>query len=142
VRIWDAQSGAEMLCLRGHEDWVTSVAYSPDGRRLASAGDKTVRVWDAQSGECLEVIQGEGDIAAIAAGPSRFPWRALGRGLETVIEDASTGQGVAWFPEALRDITTHPAGRTWAGVVRQHVYILVLEGEPRNGLPIAFRNPG
>jgi WD40 repeat protein len=36
--------------LRGHEDYVHAVAWSPDGTRLISAsGDRTVRIWDSLS---------------------------------------------------------------------------------------------
>jgi WD40 repeat protein len=37
VRIWDAGTGQEVLTLRGHAGAVQSVAFSPDGRLLASA---------------------------------------------------------------------------------------------------------
>lgn len=41
-----------MLTLRGHNDAVSGVAWSPDGKRLATAsGDETAKVWDAGSGE-------------------------------------------------------------------------------------------
>ena len=40
-----------MATLTGHEDRVTSVAVTPDGRRAVSASDdRTVRVWDLESG--------------------------------------------------------------------------------------------
>jgi hypothetical protein len=53
--------------------------------------------------------------------------------LETVIEPASGGEAVAWFPAALDNITTHPSGRIWAGSVRNHLYLIRLEGERSGG---------
>jgi WD40 repeat protein len=34
------------------------VAFSPDGKRLATASRKTVKVWDAQSGQELLTFRG------------------------------------------------------------------------------------
>jgi WD40 repeat protein len=131
VRVWDAASGAELACLRGHDGRVESVAFDREGRRIVSGSyDHTVRVWDGATGDCLEVIPGFGDVAAIAAPASAFPWRAMSRNLETAIEPASGGEAVAWFPAALEHLATHPSGRIWAGTVRNHLYLIRLEGGP------------
>ena len=46
--------GACMSTLEGHSGGVSSVAFSHDSTRLASASwDRTVKVWDASSGACL-----------------------------------------------------------------------------------------
>ena len=46
------QSTLALLVLRGHDKGIMSVAFSPDGSRIASgSSDLTVRVWSATSGE-------------------------------------------------------------------------------------------
>jgi uncharacterized protein (TIGR03067 family) len=45
VRLWDAASGESLAIYRGHDQPVLSVAFAPDGKRLASGGDRTVRIW-------------------------------------------------------------------------------------------------
>lgn len=48
------KGGAPLLRLSGHGDAVVCVAYSPDGKYLASAGiDRAVCVWDSETGEFL-----------------------------------------------------------------------------------------
>jgi WD40 repeat protein len=52
VKVWDAQTGQELVTFKGHGYCVLSVTFSPDGKRLASAAeDGTVKVWDAQTGQ-------------------------------------------------------------------------------------------
>ncbi|MCI0459743.1 MAG: WD40 repeat domain-containing protein [Gemmataceae bacterium] len=45
--------------LRGHNDWIWTLAFSPDGRHLAAgADDRTVRVWGARAGQLRHVFKG------------------------------------------------------------------------------------
>jgi WD40 repeat protein len=57
--MWDAATGECVATLEGHISGVYSVAFSPDGSRIASGGsDDTVRVWDAASRECVATLEG------------------------------------------------------------------------------------
>src|SRR5262249_14713393 len=54
VQVWDASSGTHLLTYTRHTAVVWSAAWSPDGKRIASAvWDKIVRVWDASNGTSL-----------------------------------------------------------------------------------------
>jgi WD40 repeat protein/tRNA A-37 threonylcarbamoyl transferase component Bud32 len=66
VKVWPVVGGQALLTLKnpwgGH-----SVAFSPDGNRLATASEQRVKVWDAVGGQELRTLQGHtGIIASVA----------------------------------------------------------------------------
>ncbi|MFM6472871.1 MAG: WD40 repeat domain-containing protein, partial [Dolichospermum sp.] len=43
----------------GHSDFVTSVAYSPDGQTVASGSrDSTIKLWNVKTGKLLQTFKG------------------------------------------------------------------------------------
>ena len=62
VILWDIASHCVRCTLPGP---VTQLAFSPDGKRLATSGN-TITVWDAEKGVRLEVLQGRADCLAFS----------------------------------------------------------------------------
>jgi hypothetical protein len=83
---------------RGHTDWVYDVAWSPDGKRLASCSkDKSVQIWDAADGSHVFTYTGHTD------------WV----------------DGVAWSPDSTRIASTSidKTAQVWDAANGGHVFV-------------------
>src|SRR5947208_2107336 len=58
--------------LRGHKGRIGRIAWSPDGRMLASGSeDTTIRLWNPETGECMQTFEGhKGAVWSVAFHPT------------------------------------------------------------------------
>ncbi len=67
VNMWDVATGRQVTTLLGHTAKLRSLVFSPDGQRLASAGnDEIIRIWEVATGEALLSLRGHtGEVNSI-----------------------------------------------------------------------------
>lgn len=72
-RIWNVETGNEVMCLTGHENAVFSVNFnSPKCDRIVTGSfDKTAKVWNPVSGNCMQTYYGHtAEVVATEFNPS------------------------------------------------------------------------
>jgi WD40 repeat protein/predicted Ser/Thr protein kinase len=99
VALRDARTHAVAARFRGHEAWVWSAAFSPDGRLLATCStDRTVRVWQTDGGACRELRGHTDHVFAAAFHPGGTRLATGGRDRAVWLWDLARGEAVARLP--------------------------------------------
>ena len=103
IKTWDARSSELQLSIdargpdherKGHTDWVSSVAFAPDGKTLASgSGDYTIKLWDTRSGETLRTLEGHTrGVSSVAFAPDGNTLASSSRDRTIKLWDARSGE--------------------------------------------------
>ena len=90
-----AQQPKLSATLRGHTSYVSSVAYHPDGKTLASGSkDKTIKLWDLATGEEQATLEGHtDDVYSVAYSPDGKILASCSKDATIKLWDAKTRTG-------------------------------------------------
>jgi WD40 repeat protein len=98
VSLLDSQSGEVLLSWIAHPEWITDIAWSPDGRRLATASsDNSAKIWDTATGQLIQELRG------ITRGATVVAWSP---DAERVATGSAQGISTIWDPESGEKLLT------------------------------------
>jgi WD40 repeat protein len=157
ARVWNADTGQEIVCLHAHNQRVNSAAFSPDGRKIVSASsDHTARVWDVDSGTeglCLSGHELSVNHAVFSPDSRRIVtassdntarmWDATrGEEIGALRGHSNSVLTAAFSPDGRRIVTTSidTTGRVWDADTGKQ--IVILRGHESQVVSAAFSPDG
>jgi WD40 repeat protein len=120
VRLWsggdDWQSAGT---LTGHSGRVSALAFSPNGRRMASASsDKSVKVWDVDGDQLLLTLAARsGAVSSVAFSPDGKLIISAGQDGSILVSDADNGQTIRTFKYTPSYAWDNPNSPVWSVAV-------------------------
>lgn len=90
ARVWDLSDGKTKFELKGYTDIVHSIAFSPDGKTIATGGagaDKSVKLWNAADGKELKNLGAhDGSVYTVAFSPDGKLLASAGSGKDNLVK--------------------------------------------------------
>lgn len=130
VQLWDVASGREIANLKGHGRGVTKVAFSRDGKFLASgSSDNSIKIWDVENRRELRTLVGH------TSSVESMDFTPDGRLLASASDDGSTFLWDAKSGEHLLTLISLDDGNEWMVVTPQGLF----DGTPVSWNQILWR---
>jgi WD40 repeat protein len=116
LKLWELADGSLVRTFHGHEEAITSLAFSADGRRMVSGSyDETVIAWDVPAGRLVHTLRGHTNlVTTVAITPDGR--RAVSGSLDGTVRlwNVENGAAVAvWegHPDPVEAVAITPDGR-------------------------------
>jgi WD40 repeat protein/serine/threonine protein kinase len=127
LSVWDAQTGQEILTLKGDSGFFHNLAFSPDGKHLASGSNRgepdkqvvaEVQVWDAQTGQVLLNLKGHTrDVNGVAFSPDGKRLASASFDNTVKVWDAQTGKELLSLQGGSGGVALSPDGKRLANSI-------------------------